>query len=247
MEHAAKRRSGVGVRALLALIVAGAAAHIASSALVPAYDARSLAAPTAVVTVAVVVEALSWVAYAPLAFLLAEWLRREPALGSGFIWAMLIAVAAEVPYDLLNAGEFSDFTSQNPVWAVVVILIVVAGVRRLQVAGALPEPVRIIAVVAFIVAAVGWLGIFSVGVRLGVFPAGIALFGFALIFRYLRGRENTMMLSAGGMGAALLVTPALGVVPLHFRDDAALRTQPLPPAWVGLAYPVVLALATLVA
>ncbi len=185
-------------------------------------------------TAVVVLEAVSWIAIPIFAWLLYRGFVRTRNVGRYAGRIAVLAVVSEVPYDLATTGRPWDPSSQNPVFALLVALVVLWAVDRLR-----RGPVRRTGLsVLVIVAGVLWLTIFDVGLRLGVMPAGVVLLLFCLVFYYLHDKENTMMAAGGVLGAVAFVLPALGVAILHFRNDQPGR--PYPRLLFYVLYPAVL-------
>jgi hypothetical protein len=180
----------------------------------------------------VLLEAVSWIALPIYAWLLYSGFAHTRNVARYALRLAVLAVVAEVPYDLATSGRAWDPSSQNPVFALLVALIVLWAVDSLRKArrGGL----------AFLVclAGVAWLVLFNVGFRLGIFPAGVVLLLFCLVFYFLHARENTMMAVGGVLGAVALILPAIGMAVLHFRNETPGR--PYPRYLFYVLYPAVL-------
>ena len=185
-------------------------------------------------TTVVLVEALSWAAIPIYAWLLWWGFVHTRSVARYAARLAVLAVVSEVPYDLATSGRVWDLRSQNPVFALLVSLVVLWALDRL---GKGPRR-RVGLSVLVVLAGVLWLVLFNVGLRLGVVPTGVVLLLFCVVFATLHARENTMMAVAGVLGAVALVLPALGVAVLHFRDETPGRTYPRYLFYV--LYPVVL-------
>ncbi len=191
-------------------------------------------------TAVVLLEALSWAAIPVYAWLLYRGFVRTRSVARYAVRLALLAVVAEVPYDLATSGRAWDLRSQNPVFALLVSLVVLWALDALR-----RGPVRRVGLSVLVcLAGVLWLVIFNVGLRLGVMPAGVVLLLFCLVFFFLHARENTMMTVGGILGAVALVLPAAGMALLHFRTEAPGRAYPRYLFYV--LYPVVLLAAGLV-
>jgi len=201
-------------------------------------------ADTSRLTLVVLLEAVSWVALPIYAWLLWQGLRRTRSVRRYALRLAVLAVVAEVPYDLATSGRAWDLASQNPVFALLVSLVVMWALDRL-----LHGPTRhVLAAVAVCVAGVAWLVILNVGLRLGIVPTGVVILLFCLVFYFLSARENTMMLVGGALGAVALVLPAVGMILLHFRDTRPEQPAPSSPRYLFyVLYPVVLLAAGIVA
>lgn len=227
------------------------ALSVASTTLLPAL----LGAPTAdnmgALTAMVLCEVASWAAIPIYAWLLVEGHRRtrRPAAYLGRLAAL--AVVCEVPYDLATSGTAFDMRSQNPVWGLVVALIVLMLIDwadRRYGGGSGSGAAKWAMSALFVIAGLLWDLLLGVGVRQRVMFAGAAILLFALIFRWLRARENTMMFAAGLMGAVLCIAPAIGVMLLHYRNDELGYEPDSRAQWALYAvYPVLLCLGAAVA
>ena len=185
-------------------------------------------------TVVILGEAVSWAAIPLYAWLLWWGFVHTRSVARYAARLAVLAVVSEVPYDLATSGRVWDMGSQNPVVALLVSLVVLWALERLRDGG---RP-RVGLSVLVVVAGVLWLVIFNVGLRLGVMPAGVVLLLFCVVFWALHARENTMMALAGVLGALALVTPAVGVAVLHFRNETPGR--PYPRYLFYVLYPTVL-------
>ena len=197
-------------------------------------------------SVALLLEALSWAVYPIVMWLLVAWLRRNPTpsrRGQTFGILALLALVSEVPYDFVTAGAWASGDSQNPVWALVVTLVVHEATIRFGEHG---QRGRVL-IAAVVVSAVLWLVIFNVGMRLGIAPFGLVMLSFYGIFVLLWSRENTMMLSAGALGAVTFLTPALGVAIMHYRQESLADQAPFPSPWWASLYPLGMGVTALLA
>jgi len=70
-----------------------------------------------------------------------------------------------------------------------------------------------------VVAGILWMVVFNLGLRLGLMPGGVVMLLFALIFRYLANRENTMNFLGCLVGALIGIFPAFGLAILHYHND----------------------------
>lgn len=181
-------------------------------------------------------EMLSWCALPIISWFYIYLLQRGISFAALCGWTLLIAAVSEIPYDLVSAGVAVSGDSQNPAWGCLIALIVLGAFTYVQRYSA---GVRITLMVAVSIAALFWLIACNIGTRLGIAPLGIITVGFFLIFNYLWRQENRMMLTAGGFGAVMFITPALGVVFLHYRADN-LEEAPLPARQWIWAYPALL-------
>jgi hypothetical protein len=181
-------------------------------------------------TFAVVVEALSWTAVPIYAWLVFAGYRRTMSRRAYGLRLLALAAVSEVPYDLATSHRLWDMTSQNPVWALLVAVAVLALLDRV--------PSR--AAAALVILAAGfWLVFFAVGLRFGLMPLGVLTLAFVLVFHYFHARENTMMFVGATLGALALVFPAMGFVFLHYRNEDAPAPRGVRLVFYAL-YPVVL-------
>ena len=216
----------------LVLVLAAAVNTAVGVAGLPAdHGAVNLSRLTAVV----LVEAVSWAALPIYAWLLYSGFVHTHSVARYASRLAVLAVVSEVPYDLATSGRAWDPSSQNPVFALLVALVVLWALDRVR-----RRPVP-----SFLVCLAGvlWLVIFNVGLRLGVMPAGVVLLLFCVVFSTLHSRENTMMAVGGVLGAVAFVFPAAGVAVLHFRNETVGRTHPRYLFYV--AYPAALLAAAL--
>jgi hypothetical protein len=166
-------------------------------------------------TVVVLLEAVSWAAVPIFAWLLWRGFVGTADRARYALRLAVLAVLAEVPYDLVTSGRLWDASSQNPVFALLVGFVVLWALDRL-----LTGPRRNAGLAVLVcLAGVLWLVIFHVGLRLGAVPMGVVLLLFCLVFYFLNTRENTLMMVGGALGALALILPAVGMLLLHFRKD----------------------------
>lgn len=186
-------------------------------------------------TAAVLLEAVSWMAYPIYAWLLYSGFTHTRSVARYGARLMALAVVSEVPYDLATSGRPWDMSSQNPVFALVVCLVVLAALEHLR---SNRTPGRAALGVVVCIAAILWLVLFNVGLRLGVMPGGVVMLLLVLVFYAFHRRENTMMAFAAVVGAVALLFPALGLAFVHFRNDTV--GAPRAQMFFYLAYPVCL-------
>lgn len=191
------------------------------------------AASLADLSAAILFEVLSWAGLPILTWCFVHQYWAHAGSWAMLGWIAAAALVAEVPYDLAVSQRAFDFSSQNLVWAFVVCFLLAKALETTKSGG-----LKVLAIVG----AVLWLVLLCVGVRFGLVYVGLFVFAFFLVFWFLSARENTMMMTAGLLGASLLVAPALGTVFLHYRsttieDDRSSHWGLL---WV---YPVLMVLA----
>ncbi|MDR1808737.1 MAG: conjugal transfer protein TraX [Propionibacteriaceae bacterium] len=188
-------------------------------------------------TAAVLLEALSWIALPVYAWLLYSGLTHTASVRHYGLRLLALAVVAEVPYDLVTFGTPWDLSSQNPVFALVVCLVVLwaLGLIRERPRG------RGLLTVVVVVAGIMWLLYFNIGLRLSYVPTGVILLALCLVFFYLHGKENTMTLVGAAIGALAVAFPAFGFVFIHFRNETTgIRSKKEQYAYYAL-YPFLLA------
>ncbi|AHI21846.1 hypothetical protein [Corynebacterium vitaeruminis] len=198
-------------------------------------------APLSDLTVAVLFEVLSWACLPIFAWLfVAEFTARGGSWRFGGA-LLAAAVVAEVPFDLAASGRAVDVSAQNPLWAFVFCFLGAKLFGYVDSRGGQAGLLK--AVIAVGVAL--WLVLLQVGVRFGLVYLGLFIFAFFLVFWFLRARENTMMLTAGLLGASMLIAPALGVIALHYRAPMLDKDARLHWGFLWL-YPALLLIAALV-
>ncbi|MCL1840263.1 MAG: conjugal transfer protein TraX [Propionibacteriaceae bacterium] len=184
----------------------------------------------------VLCEAVSWVGFPIYAWLLYTGYRHTHDVVRYGLRLAALAVVSEVPYDLVTSGRAWDIHSQNPVFALLIALVVLCALDRFRQAyrggfvllGAL-----------VVVAGAIWVLVFSVGLRLSIMPGGLVIYLFVLIFYWLDGRDNVLAIVGALVGAIALVVPAMGMVVLHFRNDEQGLARPGKYVFY-VAYPVCL-------
>ncbi|BDR52760.1 hypothetical protein KIM372_06670 [Bombiscardovia nodaiensis] len=196
----------------------------------------------AAMTLLVVCEVASWVAVPIYAWLLVEGMHRTHSRRAYGLRLLALALVCEVPYDLASTGRAFDWSSQNPVFALVIALALLCLLERIRLNTPGGRGLRWAFSALVVLAGLAWILLLRIGTRQRLVSLGSLLLLFAVIFYYLRERENTMMLLSGLLGALVFATPAIGVVILHFRNDSlGYRHQWTP--WVFyLLYPLTLLL-----
>jgi len=187
-------------------------------------------------TVVIALEVVSWAAYPVYAWLLYWGFTHTRSVWRYGLRLFALAVLSEVPYDLATSGKVWDTSSQNPVFALVIGLVVLYfldWLREHRPAGWAVVSVVVVAAGAF------WLVMFNIGMRMGLVPGGLLIYAFTMIIWFLHARENTMMLVGGLLGALAFVLPAFGFVLIHFRNDVKLASPVERYAFYAL-YPVCL-------
>lgn len=197
----------------------------------------------AAMTVLVICEVVSWTAVPLYSWLLVQGYRHTHSVVQYGLRLLALAVISEVPYDMATSGKVWDMNSQNPVFALVFALIVIAAIdwARENLQGISKWAV----IVLVSIAGLAWSLLLHVGLRQGMFNMGVLLIGMALVFYAMDAHENTMMMTAGVLGAVFFIMPAVGVAMLHTRRDE-LGYRHAWTKWVFYAlYPVTLLLCAL--
>ncbi|OZG61826.1 ABC transporter permease [Bifidobacterium lemurum] len=166
-------------------------------------------------TVAVLCEVVSWVAVPVYAWLTVEGYRHTRDVRRYVVRLLALAVISEVPYDLAATGKAVDWGSQNPVFALAIVVIALALIDAFR---DRPTVARRAICVIVAVAALAWMLLGHIGLRQQIMSEGALILVLALIFRYLPARENTMMMLAAACSALCCILPAFGVAILHYRN-----------------------------
>lgn len=193
---------------------------------------------------AILLEAISWGAYPILAFVLLVVYKMTKHRGLLFWLTLAAAFVSEFPHDLAFSGKWVDMSQQSPMWALplcVVIALIWNKTEKHENA-----TVRAIIRVAIVLGAVAWILLFNIGLKLTFVYLGVVIVAFFLVFMTLWGRENTMMLTAGMLGGALIVTPAIGVIFLHYRAPLIVEKGRIPNAICLTFYPAMLFIAAII-
>lgn len=211
-----RRRKGLSVFRLKVVGAVLMALSVASTTLVPRLFGALTADNMTALTAAVVCEVVSWCAVPIYAWLLFDGWRHTHDVRRYALRLCAVAALAEPAYDRLTVGRWFDLRVQNPVWGLLVALIVLVVLDRLRTryAGAAQWAMT----VAVVGAGMLWDLLLHIGVRQRVMPVGVLTLAFVLVFRFLSSRENTMMFTAGLLGAVMCITPAVGVAILHYRN-----------------------------
>ncbi|EFA22088.1 TraX family protein [Bifidobacterium gallicum] len=188
-------------------------------------------------TVSVLSEIASWVAVPMYAwFVYSGYQYTHNAVLYG-VRLLVLALVCEVPYDLMVSGHAISMGAQNPVWGLLISLIVIGLLDLLR---AYSRSMQIILSVIVVLVGLAWSWLFRVGDTGLVINIGVMSVLFTLIFYFFDGRENTMMLTAGFFGAMMMIAPAVGVAILHYRNDETGARHSWT-KWVWYAvYPVIL-------
>lgn len=162
-------------------------------------------------------EIVSWCAIPIYAWLLFDGYRHTHNRWLYLLQLLVLALACEVPYDKVTSGKYVDMNSQNPVFGLLIALIVMASfdwVKRRYERGMQYVLMVMLAIVGLL-----WNLMLHIGLRQGVMNVGAITLAFVLVFYLMNRHENTMMITAGLMGAVSFIAPAVGVAFLHYRRD----------------------------
>lgn len=178
-------------------------------------------------TLAAVSEVLSWLAVPLIAWLTVQGIKHTCHMNGYLARVFVLALLSEVPYDMVTTGKAWDFSSQNPVWAVFIIIFTFSmrgeimknvSAKIGKVFSKHSRNTLVLDTVIFVLAAM-WMLMLRVGIRQQLVPLGLIMLVFAYIYYFLGLKENTMMLLSGIFGAMCVITPGIGAVVLHYRND----------------------------
>ena len=189
----------------------------ASMTLVPKFLGAPSTDDMGVLTVVVLCEAISWVAIPIYAWLLYTGFDRTRSWFKYGMRLFILALVCEVPYDMVTFGpdHLFDFRSQNPVFGLVVALVVMVLLDAVE---DLKTGVRVTLSVLLVIIGLLWDVLLRVGQSQAILNIGSLTLGFCVIYYYLHRRENTMMLTAATLGAVSGIAPGFGVAFLHYRN-----------------------------
>lgn len=242
-ESGIRRHAGLSVFRLKVIGAILMALSVASVTLVPMIFGEPSADNMTALTVAVVCELVSWCAVPIYSWLVySGWKHTGNRAGYG-AELFVVASLAGPSYDRIMTGRWFDAHTHNPVWGLFFAYIVLAAVD--WVARTYSGAVRWLMTVMLIAAGVLWNVMLQIGVSQQVMYTGVLALGFVMVFYFLGRHENTMMFTAGLLGAVMCITPGIGVAFLHYRSDA-LGYRHAWTKWVFCAlYPAMLLLGAL--
>lgn len=113
---------------------------------------------------------------------------------------LVLALVCEVPYDYVVFGSAFDMRSQNPVFGLVVALIVL-GILDLMYAWR-TSVLKVVLSAGVIIIGLLWDFMLSIGQTQRLMNVGIVTLGMCVTYYYLHSRENTMVFTAAIFGAA---------------------------------------------
>ena len=179
-------------------------------------------------TATIVLMALSWVAIPLYSWMLLRGFHLTHSYPQYLLRLTLLAVVSEWLYDRALGYETFALQGANPVWGLVIALIVLKAldmVRQRKAVGALSAVVAGIMYTLIVVAGLLWNLLLRVDIEQHIMPVGALTLGFVVMMYALESRENTMMMACGLLGAVWLLTPAVGVAVLHYRRDEVLSVS----------------------
>lgn len=240
----ARRRKGLSVFRLKVIGAAFMALSVASTTLVPLLFGEPSADNMTGLTIAVVCEIASWCAVPIYAWLLFDGWRHTRSRARYGMELFVVAALAGPSYDKIMTGHWFDAHTHNPVWGLFFAYIVLVAVD--WVARTYSGAVRWVITVALIVAGVLWNMMLQIGVSQRVMYTGVLVLAFVMVFYFLNRHENTMMFTAGLLGAVMCITPGVGVAFLHYRNGELGYSRPWTKWVFYVLYPVMLLLGALV-
>lgn len=188
-------------------------------------------------SIAMVCEIISWMAVPIYAWLCYQGYRHTRNVWVYAGRLLLLAVIAEVPYDLATSGTAVDWSSQNPVFALAI------GVIALGLIDSFKDYSRLIyGVVTFVVviAAVLWTFFGRIDVRQQIMFGGVLIVLLMVLFRLLENRENTMMLTAALLSSCFCIAPGFGMAVVWYHNRKLGYPQPWCKWLFYVLYPAVL-------
>ncbi|MCQ9351874.1 hypothetical protein NQ015_03185 [Corynebacterium sp. 153RC1] len=233
---------GLSVSTLLVIAAVLTAAGMASTLIAPPGQDFSTMG-NAQLTAAVILELASWAALPVFTWVLVLVLRRgvNPWRVTGTLLGL--AILSEPFYDQVNQGKWFALEAQSPVWGFLLAMLLWAILRSTRNSSRMA---RAVIVGTVFLATIIWAILMNVGTRFGFLSLGVLILVFFLVFATLWTNENAAMLTAGGLGAMMLLMPGLGVVLLHYRKPLDDASWALPKQIWLWAYPVALGITALV-
>lgn len=195
---------------------------------------------------AVLCEVVSWTALPWYAWALVRGYHNTHNVTFYGLRLLALALICEVPYDFVTSGKIWDMSSQNPVFALLISLVVLSGLDMAR--SKLKGFIKILLSSIIVIAGALWNLIGMVGVRQRIMWGGVIIFVLAMIFELMKKREISMELTAGMFGGLSLVAPGIGVAVLHYRSvygDGPMPTNRF--RWIMYAwYPLMLLIASII-
>lgn len=244
MRRKKKQRRGLSVFQLKVIGAVALVLSAGSTTLVPLIFGSDTSNMTSL-TAMVLCEVVSWFAAPIYAWLLVQGFQQTRNRVAYGVRLLLLALIAEVPYDLATSGEPFDFGSQNPVFGLFIAFAMLAAMK--WVAQRYQGAMLVISDIVLVVVAVLWDLLLRVGLRQHLMSLGAVTLGFVLIFWLMHSRENTMMFTAGLFGAVMMIAPGVGVAFVHYYNGK-LGYKHSWTKWMFYAfYPVILLICAAVA
>lgn len=244
MRRKKKQRRGLSVFQLKVIGAVALVLSAGSTTLVPLIFGSDTSNMTSL-TAMVLCEVVSWFAAPIYAWLLVQGFQQTRNRVAYGVQLLLLALIAEVPYDLATSGKPFDFGSQNPVSGLFIAFAMLAAMK--WVAQRYQGAMLVISDIVLVVVAVLWDLLLRVGLRQHLMSLGAVTLGFVLIFWLMRSRENTMMFTAGLFGAVMMIAPGVGVAFVHYYNGK-LGYKHSWTKWMFYAfYPVILLICAAVA
>lgn len=192
-----------------------------------------------ITTLALVLQALEACAVPLIAMLAVEGILHTSCAWKYAVRVALVAVVSEVPFDMLFRVKYLDMTVQNPVFGVLIAVLVLYFMNRLAGRGAGKTVVKILVVIA----AVAWIQIMRVYYGLPILVMALVLWGF---------RNQPMYRNLAGVGAAAILSMAspfmlampFAFILIHFYNG---EEGSIPKIVSYLAYPVMALICGLIA
>ena len=183
-------------------------------------------------TAALVLQAVETCAVPIFAFLLAEGGQRTSNLPKYILRVGVLALAAEIPYNLAVSGKFLDLGSRNPVFGCLLGLVMLWFCRRYDGKGLSRAAIRAVVTLA----AMLWCRMLSVSHG----PALVLVLAVLWAFRekpMLRGIAGAMAALVCSLGSMFYLASPMGLLAVHFYNG---EKGPDNRTVSYLAYPVLL-------
>ncbi len=241
-QRSRKRREGLSSKAIK--ILAGILTFcgmLGTSVLSAQIPTDTNKATLGTVTAAMVMVLIQLAAVPMYAWELVEGFNHTRSKWRYFARLVVLAAVSEIPWDMATyhyeriskgvesstaatAGHSVSFWfdpyTQNPVWALAVALLVIICldcIRRQPSHRITPATAWLLRFL-LVFSAVLWIWLLNLGLLGSLLHMGLLTLVFALIFFALQKKENTMMYTAGFVGALTAVFPALGLLAVHARN-----------------------------
>jgi hypothetical protein len=187
-------------------------------------QSSAAAAPMGPLTLAIVGSVLSWAGIPIYAWLVAEGFRHTRSLGRYAAALLAVGLVSEIPYDLVGSGRAIDWSSQNPALALPICLAVLYFMDK-AVQGR-PKPAAAALCTVVVLAGIVWVLALRIGTQFGLMNLGVFMVALLPVFRFLRKRENIMVMAGAAVCALPLAIPAFGLIPVHLANGELGYRQP---------------------